>query len=167
MNSMQQHLIKYARYHRDPRNINTHFIGIPLIVLSLILLLNLIVFVLFGITVKLGVVIAAITSGYYLKLDLKLGSIMAVFMVLLCSIAEVMSDYGDTLLLGVGLFVVGWVFQFVGHYFEGKKPAFVDDLMGLVIGPLFVVAEILFLIGFFKDLKESIEQHAGMIEKQT
>ena len=167
MNSMQQHLIKYARYHRDPRNINTHFIGIPLIVLSLILLLNLIVFVLFGITVKLGVVIAAITSGYYLKLDLKLGSIMTVFMVLLCSIAEVMSDYGDTLLLGVGLFVVGWVFQFVGHYFEGKKPAFVDDLMGLVIGPLFVVAEILFLIGFFKDLKASIEQHAGMIEKQT
>lgn len=92
---------------------------------------------------------------------------MAVFMVLLCSIAEVMSDYGDTLLLGVGLFVVGWVFQFVGHYFEGKKPAFVDDLMGLVIGPLFVVAEILFLIGFFEDLKASIEQHAGMIEKQT
>ena len=92
---------------------------------------------------------------------------MTVFMVLLCSIAEVMSDNGDTLLLGVGLFVVGWVFQFVGHYFEGKKPAFVDDLMGLVIGPLFVVAEILFLIGFFKDLKASIEQHAGMIEKQT
>jgi uncharacterized membrane protein YGL010W len=31
---------------------------------------------------------------------------------------------------GIGTFVVGWVIQFVGHYYEGKKPAFVDDLLG-------------------------------------
>src|SRR3546814_9523920 len=29
---------------------------------------------------------------------------------------------------GLGMFVLGWVIQFVGHYYEGRKPAFVDDL---------------------------------------
>ncbi|MDP1165166.1 Mpo1-like protein, partial [Klebsiella pneumoniae] len=45
------------------------------------------------------------------------------------------------LVIGVGSFVVGWVFQFVGHYYEGRKPAFVDDLVGLLVGPMFVVGE--------------------------
>ena len=58
----------------------------------------------------------------------------------------------------IGLFVVGWVFQFIGHYFEGRKPAFVDDIMGLAIGPLFVVAEVVFMLGFRKDLKAAVEQ---------
>ena len=31
---------------------------------------------------------------------------------------------------GLGLFLVGWVIQFIGHAFEGRKPAFVDDLIG-------------------------------------
>ena len=167
MKSLQQHLINYARYHRDPRNINTHFIGIPLIVLSIIVLLNLIMFPLLGLTIKLGVVIAAITCGFYIKLDIKLGVIMTLFMTLLCMVASVISDFEHALLLGIALFVIGWVFQFVGHYFEGKKPAFVDDLMGLVIGPLFVIAEMLFLLGLFKDLKSTIEQQAGIVENQT
>ncbi|MBG22718.1 MAG: hypothetical protein CMF22_04575 [Idiomarinaceae bacterium] len=58
---------------------------------------------------------------------------------------------------GVGLFVVGWVFQFIGHYFEGRKPAFVDDIMGLAIGPLFVVAEVVFMVGGKKQLQQAIE----------
>ena len=43
----------------------------------------------------------------------------------------------------VAVFVVGWVFQFVGHAWEGRKPAFFDDLRGLLVGPLFVLAEAL------------------------
>lgn len=38
--------------------------------------------------------------------------------------------------LAGALFTVGWGFQFVGHYFEGKKPSFVDDRRSLVIGAL-------------------------------
>lgn len=34
-----------------------------------------------------------------------------------------------------------------------KKPAFMDDLIGLAIGPLFVLAEIIFLLGFRKELE--------------
>ena len=34
------------------------------------------------------------------------------------------------------LFTVGWFFQFLGHYYEGKKPSFVDDKRSFVIGAL-------------------------------
>ena len=38
--------------------------------------------------------------------------------------------------LAAGMFTVGWGFQFVGHYFEGKKPSFVSDKRNLVVGLL-------------------------------
>ena len=65
------------------------------------------------------------------------------------------------LIPGVALFVIGWAFQFVGHWYEGKKPAFVDDLVGLLIGPMFVVAEAGFLLGLRKPLQADIEAKAG------
>ena len=59
------------------------------------------------------------------------------------------------------MFVVGWVIQFIGHYYEGRKPAFVDDLIGLLVGPMFVVAEALFMLGWGKPLLAEIERRAG------
>ena len=56
----------------------------------------------------------------------------------------------------MGLFVVGWIIQFVGHHYEGKKPAFVDDLVGLLIGPLFVTAKLGFLLHMRLELKAEI-----------
>lgn len=38
--------------------------------------------------------------------------------------------------VAVPMFAVGWGFQFVGHYFEGKKPSFVDDRRQLLVGVL-------------------------------
>lgn len=38
--------------------------------------------------------------------------------------------------LAAGMFTVGWTFQFVGHAFEGKKPAFLDDRRALLVGLL-------------------------------
>ena len=41
MKTLEQHLIQYARYHRDKRNILTHFAGIPLIVFAVLALTSL------------------------------------------------------------------------------------------------------------------------------
>ena len=38
--------------------------------------------------------------------------------------------------LAAAMFTTGWTFQFVGHYFEGKKPSFVDDKRNLLVGLL-------------------------------
>ena len=41
-------------------------------------------------------------------------------------------------ILAAALFVGGWVLQFVGHAYEGKKPAFLTNLTHLLIGPLWI-----------------------------
>jgi uncharacterized membrane protein YGL010W len=46
------------------------------------------------------------------------------------------------------------------HY-EGRKPAFVDDVTGLIVGPLFVVAELAFLLGLRHELKAADRSAGG------
>ncbi|MCS6480295.1 DUF962 domain-containing protein, partial [Burkholderia thailandensis] len=70
---------------------------------------------------------------------------------------------GSCAVLGLGLCFVGWVIQFVGHYFEGRKPAFVDDLIGLIVGPLFVVAEVAFFAGLRGDVRDAVERRVGPV----
>jgi uncharacterized membrane protein YGL010W len=60
-----------------------------------------------------------------------------------------------------GLLVIGWVIQFVGHAVEGRKPAFVDDLAGLLIGPLFIVVEAGFALGLRDELRQELERRVG------
>jgi len=62
---------------------------------------------------------------------------------------------------GIGFFVLGWLIQFIGHYYEGRKPAFVDDIVGLLVGPMFVVGEWLFALGWGHDMLAEIERRAG------
>jgi uncharacterized membrane protein YGL010W len=61
----------------------------------------------------------------------------------------------------LGFVVVGWCFQFMGHYYEGRRPAFAGDFVGLLVGPMFVVLELLAPMGLFKSLIAVIERHAG------
>jgi uncharacterized membrane protein YGL010W len=68
---------------------------------------------------------------------------------------------GEWLAWGLGTFILGWALQFIGHFYEGRKPAFVDDLVGLLVGPMFVMAEALFALGWGRDLRDEIERHAG------
>ncbi len=64
--------------------------------------------------------------------------------------------------LGLAVFALGWFLQFVGHYFEGRKPAFVDDLSGLLVGPMFVVGEVLMRMGLLQRMRMDIERQAGV-----
>jgi uncharacterized membrane protein YGL010W len=63
--------------------------------------------------------------------------------------------------LGLAVFVIGWIIQFVGHYWEGRKPAFVDDVVGLLVGPMFVVGEVLMAMGLLGQTRMAIERQAG------
>ena len=44
--------------------------------------------------------------------------------------------------LALGLFVVGWIFQFVGHAFEGKPPEFFSDWRFLLVGTRWWAAKV-------------------------
>ncbi|MDB5098694.1 MAG: permease [Cyanobacteria bacterium RYN_339] len=45
------------------------------------------------------------------------------------------------------LFVVGWIFQFIGHHLEGNSPKFFQGPMYLLVGPLWVLIKLGRLLG--------------------
>lgn len=167
MKSIEEQLSSYAAYHRDPRNITTHLIGIPMIVLAVAVLLSAPSLPLGSFTVTAAHAVTLLVMAYYLRLEWRMGALMAAWMLANLWLASWIAEQGTFAWLGggVALFVTGWVFQFAGHFYEGRKPAFVDDLMGLIIGPLFVAVEALFAFGLRRDLQTHIEQQVGPVRR--
>lgn len=163
MKTLEQQLSQYAAYHRDRRNIATHFVGIPMIVLATAALLARPAWLVGGVALSPSLVVTAGAVLFYLALDLRYGAAMSVLMGGAWWAGAEVAARSTALWLsyGIGLFVVGWVIQFIGHAFEGKKPAFVDDLVGLLVGPLFVVAEAGFALGLGDGLRAAIEERVG------
>ncbi len=157
-------LVQYAEYHRDRRNIVTHFFGVPLIVFAVGVLLARPSFALGGWVLSPAWLLCALAAAWYLtRGELALGAAVSAGVALLVALGQPLAQGGTAAWLawGVGCFVVGWIIQFVGHYYEGRKPAFADDLVGLLVGPMFVVLELLALAGGFKGLVARIEERAG------
>jgi len=166
MRTLTQQLTQYAAYHRDRRNIATHFVGIPMIVLAFAVLLSRPAFGggLLPVTLSPAWLLFVAASVYYLVLDVPLGVAMACVSGLCVGFGEWVAAQSTLAWLstGIALFVIGWVFQFIGHVaYEHRKPAFVDDVIGLLIGPLFVLAEALFGFGWRPDLREAIDAEVG------
>ena len=162
-------MVQYAHYHRDRRNIATHLVGIPLIFLSIgVLLLNP-AWSVAGQTLTLAWAMWALTSLWYLSRgDVLLGAATSLVNGVLIAAAHEVPPLAQALGLavwqaGLGLFFIGWVLQFIGHYFEGRKPAFVDDVVGLLVGPMFEVAEVLMSASLLQRLRMDIERQAGAI----
>lgn len=171
MRTLTDQLAQYAAYHRDKRNIATHFFGIPMIALAIAMLLSRPAFEVLGLTLTPAIVVAAPILVYYFVLDRAYGVAMLLLNALFLWIGFLVAQQATGVWLGwgIGLFVVGWVLQFIGHYWEGKKPAFVDDIIGLIIGPLFVVAEAGFAFGLRQDVAREIERRVGptLIRQRT
>jgi len=163
MSRLVRQLSAYAEYHRNGHNVATHMVGIPLILFGIAVLLSRPAITLGGgIEVTPMMVIGAIAAIGYVRIDARFGAVLAAFLALVSWAGIGIAGWatGAWLTVGVGSFVVGWTLQFVGHYFEGRKPAFVDDLGSLYVGPLFVVAEAAFLLGLRQPVRHAIEDAA-------
>lgn len=59
----------------------------------------------------------------------------------------------------LGIFVVSWIAQFIGHgAYEGRSPALLDNLFqALFLAPLFVFLEYLFMFGYRPELQRRVE----------
>lgn len=157
-------LVQYARYHRDRRNIAIHQLGIPLIMLAIAVLLARPSLPVAGVVLTPIWLIWALTALWYLtRGNLVLGFTVSAINGVLVAFAHVLAagSVAQWLSWGIGLFVVGWIVQALGHYYEGRKPAFLDDVIGLLVGPMFVTAELLFALGWGRTLKADIERAAG------
>lgn len=164
MKSGVEQLTQYAAYHRDRRNIATHFVGVPLIVLAVVILLSRPAFLyLDGVAITPALIAAMVSVGYYFLLDRRLAVPLTAYLVICLWIGQLIAPMPTLAWAawGLSLFLIGWILQFIGHYYEQKKPAFVDDLIGLMIGPLFVTAELAFALGLRKPLQHQIESVVG------
>ena len=82
MKTLTDHLGQYAEYHRDRRNIVSHFIGIPMIVVAVAILLSRPGFALGGLWLAPATLLALAAAVFYLRLDLRFGVVMAVLLYL-------------------------------------------------------------------------------------
>ncbi len=145
MKTIQTWLDEYAVCHQNPINKKIHWVCVPLIVWSLLALLWTIPLPLgeaLPVPANAAVLVVAVITVYYLSLSwpLAIGVLLLVSAMLWLGL-KVSGVLGMPMwLLAVIVFVLAWVGQFIGHHYEGKRPALFEDLRFLLIGPLWCLA---------------------------
>jgi len=151
-------LASYSRYHCDTHNCVAHWLGIPTIFFSVLLVLALWPVPIGSGEISVGTLLLIPAIMAWIALDVGIGCAMLTAMVPLALAAEWFgrnSSPTRVFVLGSSGFVIGWLFQIVGHViFERRKPAFLDDLSQLFIGPMFLTAKVLVALGRRRDLAD-------------
>lgn len=160
MKTITEQLSQYKSVHLNKKNIATHFIGIPLILWSIALFLSSVNIPIWGVELNLLSLTIACTYLYYIMLHPKLAFFAILFLSPLFYHASSYSESPYLYGLAAGVFILGWAIQFLGHHYEKAKPAFVDDIAQLMIGPLFLVAEVCFALNMFNNLDKRVDDLA-------
>lgn len=142
---VQAWLDEYGESHQDPTNKAVHWVCVPLIALSLIGMLWALPvpagFLNISPVLNWGVLFMMASVVYYFLLSPRLAvgmvGVMAVFTVALYWLDGLQTPLW---MLCVGIFVLAWIGQFIGHLIEGKRPSFFQDLQFLMIGPMWLLS---------------------------
>jgi uncharacterized membrane protein YGL010W len=147
MRSRQQFTEKYAESHMNPANQLIHMICVPAIFAASVAL---------GWVVPLGRLIPGLPAGWAQWINLaSLGAlpVLAFYAALglpslltglgwlaaSCGACLALQAAGAPLLwIAAAVWLLAWAVQVYGHRLEGAKPSFINDLLFLLIGPLFV-----------------------------
>jgi len=125
----------YEEHHRTQGNQWCHLVGIPLILAGVLGMLSLELFRVGGFRIEVALLVVVVTGVAYLWLEPRLGAAMFGISLLIYLGARLL-DWRAAL----ALFVVGWIFQLVGHgVYEKRSPAFFRNLIHLLVGPLWVL----------------------------
>lgn len=153
----------YSAYHQEKRNVWIHVFGVPMITFTLFLVLSRFPLEVFGVSITGSLVFTVLVLGYYFTLDIIFASIATILFGGLFFAAEWVTGQlpSETawLIFGLGQ-LTGWGSQFYGHFiFEKGRPALFDNLFqALVSAPLFVVADVVFELGYRLEIKEAVEK---------
>ncbi|MFI2812714.1 MULTISPECIES: DUF962 domain-containing protein [Microbulbifer] len=143
MRTAEQWFAEYGESHQNPVNKAIHWLAVPAIYATVVGLLWEIPqpgFMAAISWLNWAVVALVPTLAFYLMLSFPVALGMAALS------AVCFWGWGVADRIGIpvwqtalGIFVVMWVLQFVGHHVEGKKPSFFKDLQFLLIGPAWVI----------------------------
>lgn len=142
MKTLKQWLDEYSASHLNPINKTLHWICIPWIVFSVYLALKAIPAG--DLLVNPATVAAALALAYYARLSWQLAvGMVAIFAAMYAGILAVQDLAGaNTIWVAAAIFVLAWIGQFIGHEYEGAKPSFFKDMQFLLIGPLWLLADV-------------------------
>ena len=131
-------LESYEKNHQNPVNEVIHIIAIPMIMFSIL-----------GVTAAFDIFLEYILVGivffYYLKLSKIAALLMLVWLLIYLGLVALLKPH--IIEISISLFIFGWVLQLLGHFIEGKRPSFFEDLRYFLIGPLFVAQKLISKFG--------------------
>jgi len=144
MKSLQQWLDEYAESHQNKTNKRIHLVCVPAIFYAVYLLLYCIDIPSKNILYNVANIVYFLCLSFWFRLEVKLGLYFLLIGILMTWITyqlERLLDEKVTSLFFTAVFVftIGWIFQFIGHKIEGKKPSFAKDLQFLLIGPAWIL----------------------------
>lgn len=135
MKTLDQYLALYAESHQNSTNKKIHYICVPLIMWTVLILLDLVVLPL-G-TMAHVLVILSFFFYHFIKTSILDSLLMVYLSMTMILLARFLHDY--RLIVAVSVFVAAWIGQFIGHKIEGKKPSFFQDLLFLLVGPMWIL----------------------------
>ena len=140
MQTVEALFADYASYHQTKGNKVFHRLGIPMIMFSLIgMLTYLPLFNAGTIRIDAAMVLIGLSSAYYFIVEWRLGIAMIAVSIVFYFLSAVIP-----LAFNAILFVLGWIFQFIGHkVYEHKNPAFFRNFVHLLIGPLWILNDVI------------------------
>jgi uncharacterized membrane protein YGL010W len=162
MQTLERQMGYYAAYHQDARNKATHFVGVPMIIFGLFIALGWARVEVGGVPLSAAMLLAAVVLAWYFVLDAPL----ALAMLGVNAILLYLADRVSALPLATGLawfgvfFGGGWVIQLIGHLWEGRKPALMDNLLQIFVAPIFLAAEVFFALGYKPALHAAVRKRA-------
>ena len=162
MKSIEDQMSFYAAYHQDARNKATHFVGVPMIIFGLFIALGWARIEAGGVTLTAAMLLAAVVLVWYFLLDVPLALAMLVANALLLYLADLVSvqPIATGAIWFLAFFGGGWVIQLIGHAYEGRKPALVDNFFQIFVAPIFLAAEVYFALGYKPALHAAVQKRA-------
>jgi len=147
---LEQWLQAYGASHRNPINKAIHRVFVPVIAVATLGLFHPVpMSAVADAMPPLSLLLAAAAVGYYLRLSLRLGVVMAVLATAAIAVIDLLyvALANAFVPLLIAMLAIAWIAQFVGHWFEGAKPSFAEDAQFLLIGPLWLLADTLSRLG--------------------
>ena len=121
---------RYGEFHRNPVNKLVHWVCVPLIVWSLL-------GVLWAVSPLVAYLAIGASLAFYLWLSVPLALGMLAVVALMVYPLTLLG--AQALMVSIAVFVAAWIGQFIGHVIEGRKPAFLEDIRSLLVGPVWLL----------------------------
>ena len=154
MRKIDQLFAEYAESHQNQTNQFIHWICVPLIFFTIVGFISLIpaphfCAPYFGCISVASIVALFLVTIFYFTLSWRISLIMLLIMLLMEHFVYAINVHfkENSWIIYLSIFVITWIFQFIGHKIEGKKPSFLKDLQFLLIGPIWLLHFILKKIG--------------------